>query len=305
MQTVMTVCKQIKGSIAALITPMEPGGGIDREAWLRLLDWHADCGTNGVVVGGTTGESGCLTTGEFEQLTRYAVDRFGDHGTVIMGVGSPSTKKSLQLIQTAEQCGADAVLAVTPYYNRPPQGGLAEHYRTLAEASKLPVIVYNVPARTGVDLLPDTFATIKQHSNIAGLKEANSAPDRLPALLALGGRSVTILSGDDPTACTSLQQGAGGVISVAANVVPRAFAAMCRHALNGSSELAEQVDRKLQELYAFLGCCSNPIPAKWYLNRLGLIQNGIRQPLIWLPAELEQHAEQIYEQYQNLNSFNG
>ncbi len=298
----MRVCKHIQGSIAALVTPMKPSGSLDQDAWERLLEWHINSGTDGVVVGGTTGESGCLKNNEFQQLAEHAVKQFGKHGSVIMGVGSPSTAKSIRLAQIAEQCAADAVLAVTPYYNRPPQAALIVHYHELAEASELPVIVYNVPGRTGIDLLPETFAVIKQHHNIIGLKEANAEPGRLHALLNQAGRPVSILSGDDATACASLQQGAQGVISVAANVVPRTFAKMCSLAHKGMTGDADQLDNNLQSLYDFLGCCSNPIPAKWYLNRLGLIQNGIRLPLIWLPAELEQHAEQIYEQYQNLES---
>jgi len=299
----MTISKQIQGSIAALITPMQANGSIDWQAWERLLAWHTRSGTDGVVVGGTTGESGCLENSEFEQLTRYAVEQFGPHGAVIMGVGSPSTEKSIQLIRIAEQCTADAVLAVTPYYNRPPQMGLFAHYQALADASELPVIAYNVPSRTGTDLHPDTFAAIKQHDNILGLKEANATVQRLPDLLNLGGRRVSVYSGDDPTACRSLQQGADGVISVAANVVPAAFAKMCAKMLAGELEAAAKIDSDLQALYDFLGCCSNPIPTKWYLHRLGLIDQGIRLPLVWLPAEHQQYAEQIYEQYRNIESF--
>lgn len=303
----MTQSRQIQGSIVALVTPMDATGAIDWQAWEALLNWHAVSGTGAVVVGGTTGESGCLLNREFEQLTRQAVAQFGPHGAVIMGVGSPATMKAIKLIRIAEQCGADAVLAVTPYYNRPPPAGMLAHYRALADASELPVIAYNVPGRTGVDLQPDTFAGIKQHDNILGLKEANAQPGRLSALLNLPGRRVSIFSGDDPSACDSLLQGAQGVVSVAANVLPRTFARLCRLALAGQdnqaqAEQARELDKRLHSIYDFLGCCSNPIPAKWYLNRLGLIQNGIRLPLIWLPAELENQAEKIYEQYRNIDN---
>lgn len=305
----MMVNKHIKGSIVALITPMHPDGAIDWPAWERLLDWHARSGTDAIVVGGTTGESGCLKNSEFEALTHKAVELFDSHGAVIMGVGSPATMKAIKLIRIAEQCKADAVLAVTPYYNRPPQSGLVAHYQALADTSELPVIAYNVPGRTSVDLQPETFASIKQHPNMLGLKEANAASERMPALLNLPGRQVSIFSGDDPTACDSLLQGASGVVSVAANVIPKTFARLCRQALDdqaGSAHtLARSLDKQLQPLYDFLGCISNPIPAKWYLYRLGMIQNGIRLPLVWLPPELEQRAEDIYEQYRTIESLAG
>ena len=301
------VNKHIKGSIVALITPMHSDGAIDWSAWERLLEWHARSGTDAIVVGGTTGESGCLKNSEFEVLTQKAVEVFGPYGAVVMGVGSPATMKAIKLIRIAEQCKADAVLAVTPYYNRPPQSGLLAHYQALADTSVLPVIAYNVPGRTSIDLLPETFTAIKQHPNILGLKEANAATDRMLALLNLPGRQVSIFSGDDPTACDSLINGAVGVISVAANVIPKTFARLCQQALDHQADsahtLARSLDNKLQPLYDFLGCSSNPIPAKWYLYRLGMIQNGIRLPLVWLPPELEQRAEDIYEQYRTIESF--
>ncbi len=296
----MTVYQHIKGSIVAMVTPMQPNGDIDWPAWDHLLQWHAASGTSSVVVAGTTGESACLKKAELLQLTQRAVELFGPHGSVIMGIGSPGTAKSMDLLRIAEQARADAVLAVTPYYNRPPQAGLRQHYAALADNTALPIIVYNVPGRTGVDLQPETFAALKQHANIIGLKEANAEPGRLAALLNLPGRSVSILSGDDPTACASLQAGASGVISVAANVAPGSCAELYRLALAGEAEQANRLDSQLQDLYEFLGCCSNPIPAKWYLERLGKIQRGIRLPLVWLPRELEQYADRIYEQYRNI-----
>lgn len=298
----MTVNKLLSGSIAALVTPMRSDGKIDLAAWERLLEWHVQSGTHGVVVGGTTGESACLQDHELKQLTELAVQGFAKHGKVIMGVGSPSTAKSVSLLSMAEHCAADAVLAVTPYYNRPPQIGLQAHYLELAENSALPVIVYNVPGRTGVDLEPTTFANLKKHRNIRGIKEANAVEGRLTALLNLPGRDVSILSGDDDSACCSLLAGADGVISVAANVVPRSFAKLCTLAMSGSSELALELDSQLRDLYDFLGWC-NPIPTKWYLSRLGIMQSGIRAPLVWLPQELQQRAEKVYEQYQVLENF--
>ncbi len=281
------------GSMVALITPMQLDGEIDLQAWQRLLLLHAQAGTDAVIVAGTTGEGACLQPDEIERLLREAVRLFGDHGAVICGIGSPATAFSLHLLRLAEAAGADAVLAVTPYYNKPPQACLVAHYRALAAAASVPVLLYNVPARTGVDMLPETVATLAAEPQIIGLKEANADPARLPALQAGLGADFMLLSGDDSSCCTSLLAGAHGVISVAANLVPVQFAQLVAAARAGERDRAERLEQQLQPLFATLNVISNPIAIKWAMASVGLIDPGIRLPLLWMPAPLQQQHQAV------------
>jgi 4-hydroxy-tetrahydrodipicolinate synthase len=270
------------GSICAIVTPFDGDGGLDLAAFAALVDWHRASGTEAVVVAGSTGESGALDDHEYEALLDVALVRAGAM-PVIAGCGAPATHKALRLARRARIAGAAAVLAVTPYYSRPTQSGLVRHYETLADGAGLPVILYNVPARTGCDLLPETVARLAGHEGIVGIKEARPEPERMASLLALRSARFAVLSGDDPIACRSMRAGADGTISVAANVAPRTFRALCDHARAGDPE-ADAIDARLAPLYRFLGIEPNPIPVKWLLARMGRIGPGLRLPLEPLSA---------------------
>jgi 4-hydroxy-tetrahydrodipicolinate synthase len=282
---------QLHGSICALVTPFDAREQLDFTALDRLLDWHLASGTHGLVLAGSTGEAALLDDAEYRALLEYAVQRIAGRIPVIAGIGSPSTRKSLALARIAAEARADAVLAATPYYVRPTQHGLIAHYLHLAVESTLPIILYNVPGRTGCDLLPETVAALAAHPRIVGVKEARPEPERMAALLKLQSANFAVLSGDDPTALHAMFAGAKGTISVAANVAPRAFAELCERAAsaNAATRLsAEDIDRALHELYRVLGLESNPIPAKWALHRLGYLNAIHRLPLT--PLSAQHHA---------------
>ena len=281
----------IHGSICALVTPFDAREQIDFDALDRLIAWHLDCGTRALVLAGSTGEAALLDDDEYRQLLEFSVARVASRIPVIAGIGSPSTRKSLALAGIAAACGADVLLAVTPYYVRPTQAGLVAHYTHLADHASLPIILYNVPGRTGCDLLPETVATLAAHPRIVGVKEANPDAGRMAASLAQQSAAFSVLSGDDPTALRAMRAGARGTISVAANVVPRHFARLC--ALAGANDAsASALDASLQELYRVLGLESNPIPVKWALHRLGYLQPQHRLPLTPLA---QQHHDAIDE----------
>jgi len=267
------------GSICALITPFDQKGSLDSEALAELIDWHGASGTAALVIAGSTGEAALLDDGEYGLLLDAAVSAAGKRLPIIAGIGSPATAKSIQLAKRAATAGADAVLAVTPYYVRPTQAGLVAHYLAIADASPLPIILYNVPGRTGCDLLPETVSKLATHPNIVGIKEARAEPERMTALLSLQGPSFDVLSGDDGTGLRAMLAGARGVISVAANVVPEAFAHLCAHAVRGEASAASAIDARLSALYDALGAESNPIPAKFLLARLGRCRDVLRLPL--------------------------
>lgn len=270
------------GSLCAIVTPFDHKGAVDLPAFGALVDWHRASGTEGLIVAGSTGESGALEEHEFEALLDVALVRAGPM-TVIAGCGAPATHKAIRLGQAARRAGAAGLLAVTPYYSRPTQQGLLAHYSALVEAVDLPVILYNVPTRTGCDLLPATAGLLARDPRIVGIKEARQEPERMTALLALKTPGFAILSGDDPTACRAMQAGADGTISVAANIVPRAFRALCDAAC-GNSANAVSLDSSLQPLFQFLGIEPNPIPIKWLLQRAGRISGSLRAPLLPLSA---------------------
>ena len=267
------------GSIVAIVTPMADSGALDLAAWDALLDWHLAAGTDGVVVCGTTGESPTLTLEEATELTRRAAARLRGRIPLIAGSGTNDTATSIERTRRLAGAGADAVLAVTPYYNRPTQEGLFLHFTALADASAVPVILYNVPARTGVDLLPGTAARLAPHPRIVALKEATGSLPRVAELRARCGSDLEILSGDDPSATEAMLAGARGVISVTANVVPQAMHALCAAAASGDAEHARRLDAGLQALHRALSIEPNPIPAKWAVQQLGRIAGGIRLPL--------------------------
>jgi 4-hydroxy-tetrahydrodipicolinate synthase len=273
------------GSIVAIVTPMVETGEVDFPAWDALLDWHVAEGTDGIVVCGTTGESPTVTLEEAAELTRRAVARLRGRLPLIAGAGTNDTAGSILRTRRLAEAGADAVLAVTPYYNKPTQEGLFQHFTALADESPVPVILYNVPSRTGVDLLPVTVARLAAHPRIVALKEALPGGARVVELRERCGEELELLSGDDPTVAEAIAAGARGVISVTANVAPRAMHALCAAALAGDGARARELDARLQVLHHALFVESNPIPAKWAVEQLGLIRGGIRLPLTRLSAQ--------------------
>jgi 4-hydroxy-tetrahydrodipicolinate synthase len=277
-----------KGSLVAIVTPMRDGGDVDFDAWTRLIDFHLENGTDGIVVGGSTGESATLTEAELRELTERACTQVKKRIPIIVGSGTSSTASTVARTRWLSELPIDGVLVVTPAYNRPPQEGLYRHFAAVAEASRVPVILYNVPSRTACDLLPATVARLMQFPNIVALKEGVPGVERVRELLAVARAGFTILSGDDATAREALLAGAGGVISVTANVAPRAFAQMVAAAIKGDGARAAEIDAPLAALHRDLFLESNPIPPKWALARMGLIQGGIRLPLV--PLSPQHHA---------------
>ncbi len=275
----------IQGSIAALVTPMEPDGSLNETALRKLVDWHVEQGTDAIVAVGTTGESATLDAGEHCQVVRWVVEQAAGRVPVIAGTGSNCTREAIELTREAQSAGADACLLVTPYYNKPTQEGLYRHYRTIAEAVAIPQILYNVPGRTACDLLPQTVAKLAAIDNIAGIKEASGdTPARAREIRQLCGRDFPVYSGDDATACRVCLEGGAGVISVTANVAPRLMHQMIAAARAGKREQALSLDARLAALHRDLFIESNPIPVKWALHAMGRIPSGIRLPLTWLEA---------------------
>jgi 4-hydroxy-tetrahydrodipicolinate synthase len=267
------------GSLVAIVTPMRPDGSLDFQAWRELLDFHLDNGTNGVVVGGTTGESVSLLDEEILELAERACEHVKKRIPVIAGAGTSSTAATIKRVRLLSRLPLDALLVVTPAYNRPTQEGLYRHFAAIAECTALPVILYNVPSRTAVDMLPVTVARLAQLSGIVGIKEAVAQIGRVRELLDSCADSFLVLSGDDATAREAMLAGARGVISVTANVVPRAMAELASAAGEGERVASERLDASLAGLHRDLFIEANPIPAKWLLARMGLIESGIRLPL--------------------------
>ncbi|HOP16353.1 MAG TPA: 4-hydroxy-tetrahydrodipicolinate synthase [Gammaproteobacteria bacterium] len=271
----------IQGSLVAIVTPMHADGGVDEQAFRRLIDWHVAQGTDAIVAVGTTGESATLDEDEHCAAIAVAVDQAAGRVPVIAGTGANSTSEAIDLTRCAKAAGADACLLVTPYYNKPTQEGLYLHHRAVAEAVDIPQILYNVPGRTAVDMLPETVARIAEIDNIVGVKEATGQLDRITLLRQLTPPGFAVYSGDDATAREAILLGADGDISVTANVAPAAMHAMCAAALAGDSARAQQLDAPLAGLHRDLFLEANPIPVKWALAEMGLIERGIRLPLTW------------------------
>jgi 4-hydroxy-tetrahydrodipicolinate synthase len=272
------------GSMVAIVTPMTADGGLDWPAWDRLLDFHANEGTSGIVVAGTTGESPTLSLDEIEELTRRAVVRCRGKVKVIVGSGTHSTSGTVERTRALSRLGVDGVMLVTPYYNKPTQEGLYRHFTAAAEASEAPVILYNVPSRTAVDLLPGTVARLARNPQIVALKEATASLSRARELQSVCAPEFTVLSGDDATAVDLMGVGARGVISVTANVAPRRMREACDAALSGDFAKARAIDSSLQGLHRDLFIEANPIAVKWAVARMGLMGNAIRLPLVELSA---------------------
>ena len=275
---------------------MHADGGLDFSAWSRLLDFHLDNGTSGIVVGGTTGESATVSDAELRELTERACAQVQGRIQVIAGAGTSSTATTVERVGWISQLPVDGVLIVTPAYNRPTQEGLFRHYQAAAAVSRVPVIAYNVPSRTAVDMLPATVGRIAQLPRVAAVKEAVASVARVREILDLVPSTFAVLSGDDATAREMVLAGARGVISVTANVAPRAMAAMIAAAMQGDDASARTLDAGLAPLHETLFLEANPIPAKWALARMGLMGAGLRLPLTELAAQYHPALERALRQ---------
>ncbi|MGF1546823.1 MAG: 4-hydroxy-tetrahydrodipicolinate synthase [Thiotrichales bacterium] len=278
------------GSMVALVTPMAPDGSVDADALARLVEFHIENQTDAIVAVGTTGESATLDFDEHCEVIAQTVALAAGRVPVIAGTGANSTSEAIELTRRAMESGADAALLVTPYYNKPTQEGLYLHHRAIADTVPIPQILYNVPGRTACDLLPETVARLAKISNIIGLKEATGNLDRLEHLKSLCGDQIDLFSGDDATSLEFILRGGKGTISVTSNVAPRAMHEMCAAALAGDAAAAREINRTLDGLHHDLFLESNPIPVKWALFEMGLIDNGIRLPLTPLS---EKYREQL------------
>lgn len=282
----------ILGSIVALVTPMAEDGALDFEALRTLLDFHIAAGTDAIVAVGTTGESATLDELEHCEVIRATVEHVAGRIPVIAGTGANSTREAIELTRQAKEIGADACLLVTPYYNKPTQEGLYRHYRAVAESVDIPQILYNVPGRTACDLLPSTVARLSTVPNIVGVKEATGRLERVRELIDGCGDEFALYSGDDASACEFCLLGGHGVISVTANVAPKAMHDMCAAAAAGRRAEAKAIDERLAGLHRDLFLESNPIPVKWALQQMGLIPTGIRLPLTWLSDQCHEAVRQ-------------
>ncbi|WP_220813621.1 4-hydroxy-tetrahydrodipicolinate synthase [Pseudomonas paralcaligenes] len=286
----------ISGSMVALVTPMDAQGGLDWAGLSKLVDFHLQEGTNAIVAVGTTGESATLDVDEHVEVIRRVVDQVAGRIPVIAGTGANSTREAIELTQNANSVGADACLLVTPYYNKPTQEGLYQHFRHIAESVAIPQILYNVPGRTACDMLPETVERLSKVANIIGIKEATGDLQRGQEILDRVSSDFLVYSGDDPTAVELMLIGGKGNISVTANVAPRAMADLCAAAMNGDAAAARAINERLMPLHKNLFIESNPIPVKWALHEMGLMQDGIRLPLTWLSPRCHEPLRQAMRQ---------
>ena len=275
------------GSLVAIVTPMRPDGALDFGAWERLVDFHLAGGTSGIVVGGTTGESATLTDSELWELTDRACAQARKRLQIIAGVGTSGTASTVDRARRLSELPIDGLLVVTPAYNRPTQEGLYRHFAAVSQAARAPLILYNVPARTAVDMLPATVQRLSQLPGIVAVKEAVPDEERVRELVALCPKNFAVLSGDDASARRSILAGAKGLISVTANVAPRATSDMAAAAMRGDAEAAERLDGPIAALHRDLFLEPNPIPSKWALMRMGMIESGIRLPLTELSVQYQ------------------
>jgi 4-hydroxy-tetrahydrodipicolinate synthase len=286
----MESCFMIRGSIVALVTPMQSDDSVDWEGLDALVNWHIESGTQAIVPVGTTGESPTVTPDEHCEIIRAVVTAANGRVPVVAGTGANSTREAIEFTASAKDSGADACLLVTPYYNKPTQDGLFLHHKAIAAAVDLPQILYNVPGRTACDLLPDTVKRLADIQQVIGIKEATGLVERAATIRALCGDALMIFSGDDETACELMLQGGQGTISVTANLVPAQMAAMAEAAVAGDRARAEALNEPLMGLHQSLFVASNPIPVKWALAEMGRIPRGIRLPLTPLA---EHHHERV------------
>ena len=278
----------IAGSMVALVTPMDAQGGLDWDSLSKLVDFHLQEGTNAIVAVGTTGESATLEVPEHIEVIRRVVYQVNGRIPVIAGTGANSTREAVELTENAKSAGADACLLVTPYYNKPTQEGLYLHFRHIAEAVAIPQILYNVPGRTACDMLPETIERLSTVPNIIGVKEATGDLKRGREVLDRVSKDFLVYSGDDATAVELMLMGGKGNISVTANVAPRAMSELCAAAIAGDAEKARAINALLMPLHQTLFLEANPIPVKWALHEMGLMQDGIRLPLTWLSQRCQE-----------------
>jgi len=286
----------IAGSMVALVTPMDAQGRLDWDALSKLVDFHLQEGTNAIVAVGTTGESATLDVNEHIEVIRRVVDQVAGRIPVIAGTGANSTREAVELTTNAKTAGADACLLVTPYYNKPTQEGLYQHFRHIAEAVAIPQILYNVPGRTVCDMLPETVERLSKISNIVGIKEATGDLQRGQEVLDRVSSDFLVYSGDDATAVELMLMGGKGNISVTANVAPRAMSELCAAAMAGDAVTGRAINDRLMPLHKTLFIESNPIPVKWALQEMGLMVEGIRLPLTWLSPRCHEPLRQALRQ---------
>mgnify|MGYP003620497186 FL=1 len=284
------LAQNIQGSIVAIVTPMFEDGGVDWKSLEKLVEWHIQQGTHSIVAVGTTGEASTLSMEEHIKVIQEVIRVANKRIPIIAGTGANSTREAIELTQAAKDVGADAALLVTPYYNKPTQEGLYEHYKAIAEAVEIPQILYNVPGRTGVDMQNETVLRLADVKNIVGIKDATGDIPRGKALIdGLNGK-IAVYSGDDATAWELILLGAKGNISVTANVAPKQMSEVCEAALAGEQAKAQDLNQQIANLHNILFCESNPIPVKWALHEMGYIGTGIRLPLTPLA---EQYREPL------------
>ncbi|MDB4040644.1 4-hydroxy-tetrahydrodipicolinate synthase [Methylophilaceae bacterium] len=284
-----------QGSIVAIVTPMNLDGSIDIGNFKNLLDFHIENKTDGIVVLGTTGECPTIDFDEHTFLIKEAVLHIKGRIPVIAGTGANSTKEAVFLTQSAKEAGADACLLVTPYYNKPNQKGLFEHYKAINDAVEIPQILYNVPSRTGCDLENSTVVLLSQLSNIIGIKDATGELERIDFLKDKVKHNFIFISGDDLSFLDYMERGGCGVISVTANVKPNLMHNICHSILNGNNEKSRVINDQLASLHQAMFIDSNPIPVKWLLNYLGLINQGIRLPLVELDKKYQAKLVKVFE----------
>lgn len=273
---------ELKGSLVALVTPMQTNGEVDDAALDGLIDWHLASGTHGIVPVGTTGESATLNVREHLHVIEHTLRRVDGKVPVVAGTGANATAEAIELTRDAKVVGADACLLVTPYYNKPTQEGLYRHYCAIAESVDIPMVLYNVPPRTACDMSAETVARLAPVPQIVGIKEACGDADRVRDIRALVPDDFIILSGEDAQTFTMFGHGAVGTISVTANVLPELMSKFCSSYLDGDVAAAEALDKRLQPIHEILFCETSPIPTKWALNQMGRIPDGIRLPLVSL-----------------------
>ena len=275
----------LQGSFVALVTPMLADGSLDFNALEELIDWQIESGTNGIVAVGTTGESATVSVKEHLKILEKTIDFVRGRVPVVAGTGANSTQEAIELSQKAAELGADYALLVTPYYNKPNQEGLFQHFIKIADSVDISQILYNVPSRTACDLKPETVLKLATHQNIVGIKEAFDSSERLSELIRISNsiadqKYFSVFSGDDPSFNSFMAKGGHGVISVAANIVPKYISQICSLNLSNQFDDAKELNSILNNLYELLFFESNPIPVKWMLNKMGRIQTGIRLPLV-------------------------
>jgi 4-hydroxy-tetrahydrodipicolinate synthase len=284
--------KPIVGSIVALITPMHEDGSVDYDALRRLIDWHIDEGTDCIGVVGTTGESPTVSVEEHCEIIRVAVEQAAGRVPIMAGAGANSTREAIELSEFARKVGADCTLQVVPYYNKPTQEGIYRHFRAIAEAVDIPIVLYNVPGRTVADMAHDTVLRLAQVPGIVGIKEATGNIDRAVWLIKQAPQGFGIYSGDDPTAFALMLAGGHGNVSVTANVAPRAMAELCKAAIAGDAKRAVELHMQLLPLHKQLFAEPNPIPVKWALARMGRCGPALRLPLTGLSESAQPLVEQ-------------